>query len=122
MNKLEFMKDNNIAIFVEIDLQNNTMDIKKRYEEELENYDIFYQYIIYNILDNKDLKIYDEYLEGQLLPRRGSQGKTNCLYCKPSNNKIICLFYDFERDYREEYYYAEELNKKIENFYNENIE
>ena len=38
MNKLKFMKDNNIAIFVEIDLQNNTIDIKRRYEEKLESY------------------------------------------------------------------------------------
>ena len=71
MNKLEFMKDNNIAIFVEIDLQNNTMDIKRRYEEKLESYD---------------------------------------------------LFYDFKEEYEDNYFYAKELNKKIENFYNKNID
>lgn len=122
MNKLEFMNDNNIAIFVEIDLQNNIMDIKRRYEEELEYYTMYYQDIIYNILDNKDLKIYDEFLEGQLLPRICSQGKTKCIYCKPNENKIICLFYDFREEYGDNYFYAKELNKKIENFYNENID
>lgn len=115
MNKLEFMKNNNIVIFVEIDLLNNTIDIKRRYEEKLESYDIFYQHIVYN----EDVKVYKEFLEGQLLPRRSTQGKTNCLYCKPSNNKIICLFYDFEGDYRKEYFYAEELNNKIKVIYNE---
>lgn len=119
MNKLEFMKNNNIGIYVEIDLLNNTMDIKRRYEEELESYDIFYQHIIYNILDNKNLKIYQEYLEDQLLPRCWSQGKTKCVYCKPNEHKIICLFYDFKEEYEDNYFYAKELNSKIQAIYNE---
>ena len=41
MDKLEFMEDNNIAIFVEINLLNNTMNIKVRCEEKLENYHLF---------------------------------------------------------------------------------
>ena len=91
MNKLEFMRENNIVIFVEIDLYNKFMGIERRYEEELESYSLFYEHIIYNILDNKNLKIYEEYLEGQLLPQIWGQGKTRCIYCKPNDNKIICF-------------------------------
>nr|WP_317360286.1 hypothetical protein [uncultured Tyzzerella sp.] len=120
MDKLEFMKNNNIVIFVEIDLLNNVMDIKRRYEEELESYDIFYQHIIYNILDNKNLKIYQEYLEGQkILPRCWSQGKTKCIYCKPNDHKIVCLFYDFREEYEDNYFHAKNLNNKIQVMYNE---
>ncbi len=119
MNKLEFMEENKIAIFVEIDLLNNIMDIKRRYEEELENYGMFYQHIIYNILDNKELNTYEEHLEGQLLPEIWSQGQTRCIYCKPNNNKIICLFYDFRGESKDNYFYAKELDNKIQVMYNE---
>ena len=118
MNKLEFMRENNIVIFVEIDLYNKFMGIERRYEEELESYSLFYEHIIYNILDNKNLKIYEEYLEGQLLPQIWGQGKTRCIYCKPNDNKIICLFYDFREEYGDNYFYAKELNNKIKTMYN----
>lgn len=115
MKKLEFMEYNNIAIFVEINLLNNTMDIKVRCEEKLESYHLFYQHIVYN----KKVSDYNEYLENQLLPEIWSQGQTRCIYCKPNDHKIICLFYDFEGDYRKDYFYAEELNNKIQAMYNE---
>ena len=118
MDKLEFMEDNNIAIFVEINLLNNTMNIKVRCEEKLENYHLFYQHIVYD----KKVSDYNEYLKNQLLPEIWNQGQTRCIYCKPNDHKIACLFYDFKEEYGDNYFYAKELNKKIENFYNENID
>lgn len=114
MDKLKFMEDNNIAIFVEIDILNDTIDIKRRYSEKLESYSLFYDHIVYI----NTVNYYLDYLNDQLLPRIWGQGNTKCIYCKPNDNKVICLFYDFKEEYEDNYFYAKELNNKIEIMYN----
>ena len=83
MNVEEFMKKNNIAILVEVDLKNKKMDIKKT-DIELESPDLFKQLIEYGNVESLI-----ECVEGRLLPRIWAQGNTKCIISKASEEKII---------------------------------
>lgn len=107
MNVEEFMKKNNIAILVEVDLKNKKMDIKKT-DIELESPDLFKQLIDYGSVESLI-----ECTAGQLLPRIWAQGNTKCIISKASEEKIIVLFYDWYSDAKGDYYHAEQLDKQL---------
>lgn len=111
MDVIKFMLDNNIAIFVEVDVNDKLIYMRKR-DIEMQSYDLFEQLILYNSIDNLIQNV-----SGQLLPRIWGQGDTQCVICKPNDTKLICLFYDKHLDAKENYFYAEELSIKINAIY-----
>ncbi len=55
-------------------------------------------------------------LEGQKLPRLWAQGdQVFCMVCKPSNDRIVGLFYqDKKNNPKEEIRWSKEINRRIE--------
>ena len=110
--KIEFMKENKIIIFVEIDFLDNMIHIEKS-DQSLEAYDLFQQLILYS-----DIRSCKEYIKDQILPRIWSQGNIHCILCKPNEMKLIYLFYNSHLSITENYFFAKEINKQINIAYN----
>ncbi|WP_035783197.1 hypothetical protein, partial [Butyrivibrio sp. NC2007] len=70
MNINEFIEKYNIAIVAEADIENKRFEIIKR-DKELESYDLFEQLILFG-----NVKSLVENVEGQILPRIWTQGKS----------------------------------------------
>ena len=110
-----FMQENNIAILAEAQ---EGCDIFHMYKRDivLESYDLFLQLVLHS-----NASSLSEYTDGQLLPRIWSQGAAKCVMCKPSDSKIVCMFYDSSMSAKEHYLYAKELSEKaVELFREEN--
>lgn len=103
----EFMQKNNIVILVEANIKAEMFHIHKA-NMELKSYDLFQQLILYANMEDLIQNV-----TGQLMPRIWSQGTTKCVIFKPSDEKIICVFYDTLLDVKENYFYAKDLSDKI---------
>ena len=107
MNLDEFIEKNNIAIFVKADVRSKRYDIIKK-DILLESYDLFEQLILYSNVDSLF-----ECVNGQILPRIWSQGKTKCVICQISEEQLVALFYDTNMDARDNYLFAKEVDMKL---------
>lgn len=107
MSVEQFMEKNSIAILVEVDLKDKKMDVKKT-DIEMESPDLFKQLIDYGSVESL-VKCVSE----RLLPRMWAQGNTKCIVSKPSEEKIIVLFYDWYSDAEGGYFYAKQLDKQL---------
>ncbi|WP_022770794.1 hypothetical protein [Butyrivibrio sp. NC2007] len=107
MNINEFIEKYNIAIVAEADIENKRFEIIKR-DKELESYDLFEQLILFG-----NVKSLVENVEGQILPRIWTQGKSKCILCQKAEGQVVALFYDCEMDAKEHYLYAKELDAII---------
>ncbi len=107
MNLDEFIEKNNIAIFVKADFRSKRYDIIKK-DILLESYDLFEQLILYSNVDSLF-----ECVNGQILPRIWSQGKTKCVICQISEEQLVALFYDTHMDARDNYIFAKEIDMKL---------
>ena len=103
----EFIIENDIAIFVEVDLKNKRFNIIKM-DIELESYDLFEQLILFG--STNDLL---ESVSGQLMPRIWTQGNTKCVVCQINDEQIIVLFYNKCLDARDNYFYAKQLDLQL---------
>lgn len=103
----EFMLENNIAIFVEVDVPGKSF-ITYKSDIELEYYSLYEQLILYSDAENLAGTV-----EGQIMPRMWQQGNTRCVVCKINEEKLVFLFYDSEADPISNYDYAKELNNKV---------
>lgn len=65
--------------------------------------------------DMQQIKLLNESLVGQQLPRSWKQGKVKCLVCKPKDNIIIGLFYNEYRPLFESIDFGNEIAKEIDN-------
>lgn len=99
----QFMQKNNLAILAEADVKENMFHIYK-INIELQSYDLFEQLILFGSVENIQHSISE-----QLLPRIWTQGDTKCVICRPTEEKIVCMFYDTKLGAIENYYYAKEL-------------
>lgn len=107
----EFMQENNIVILVEAKIEDEIFQIYKT-NMELKSYDLFQQLILYANMEDLIQNVTE-----QLMPRIWSQGTTKCVIYKPSEEKIICVFYDTLLDVKENYLYAKSLSDKIEELF-----
>lgn len=108
MNIDRFIKENNIALFVEGDLKKNKFNIINT-EIPLESYVLYEQLILNSTPENLS-----KYLSGQLLPRIWKQGNVKCILCKPDPERIFALFCNKQsNDPKEEYLHAKELDLKL---------
>ena len=103
----EFMKANGIAIYAEADLPAGLFRIIKR-GGELESYSLFEQLILFQSAESLG-----KYVEGQLLPRIWTQGKTRCVLSMPDAHRIIALFYDSNTTAAENYRFALKLDAEL---------
>ena len=107
MNLDEFIEENNIGIFVKADFRSKRYDIIKK-DILLESYDLFEQLILYSNVDSLF-----ESVNGQILPRIWSQGKTKCIICQISEEQLVALFYDTHMDVKDNYIFAKEIDMKL---------
>lgn len=107
----EFIKKNDIAIFVTADLKNKKFDIRKM-DVELEAYDLFEQLILFSNTESLLKNI-----SGQLLPRIWIQGNTKCIVSQPNDEQIIVLFYDKCLDAKDNYFYAKQLDLQLKEIF-----
>ena len=103
----EFMLENNIAIFVEVDVPGKSFNTYKS-DIELEYYSLYEQLILYS-----DAESLAGTVEGQIMPLTWRQGNTRCVVCKINEEKLVFLFYDSEADPISNYDYSIELNNKV---------
>ena len=103
----EFMKANGIAIYAEADLPAGLFRIIKR-DGELESYSLFEQLILFQSAESLE-----KYVEGQLLPRIWTQGRTRCVLSMPDAHRIIALFYDSNAAAAENYSFALKLDAEL---------
>lgn len=66
----------------------------------------------------QQIKLLNNSLNGQILPRLWSQGKVKCLVCKPKDNIIIGLFYNESRSFMDSIDFSSEIAKKIDIIWN----
>lgn len=107
----DFMKKNNIAIFAEGNIKENRFVIWKR-NFKLENRNIYEQLIL-----DKSVNGLLDYMDGQIMPRIWSQGKTKAVICKPTDNRLIVIFTDNGLDAKEIYLWSKDIEKKIRELY-----
>ena len=107
MNLDEFIEKNDISISVKADVRSKRYDIIKK-DILLESYDLFEQLILYSNVDSLF-----ECVNGQILPRIWSQGKTKCVICQISEEQLVALFYDTNMDARDNYLFAKEVDMKL---------
>ena len=103
----ELMEKNNLVFLVEVDIKSDMFHIHKG-NKELESYDLFEQLILFGNTEKLSQNI-----NGQLLPRIWTQGDTKCVICKPTDKKIVCVFYDTQLDSKEHYFYAQKLSDEL---------
>ena len=75
---------------------------------ELESYSLFEQLILF-----QNAESLEKYVEGQLLPRIWTQGKTRCVLSMPDAHRIIALFYDSNATAAENYRFALKLDAEL---------
>lgn len=107
MNIHDFMRNNNIAIFVEVDVKNRMFHIHKT-DTQLKSYDLFEQLVLLSTTEKISQSISE-----QLLPRIWTQGNTQCMICKVREENLVCLFYDCCMEATEHYFHAKELSRKV---------
>lgn len=109
MKKIDFMKENDIIIFAEYNIEQKNFSIEK-IDGDLEYYSLFDE-LIFNTknYDNLDIKI---------LPHIWKQGNTICVMSKPNENILVFLFYDNMENYDINYDFSIELDDKINKMYN----
>ncbi len=107
----EFIKKNDIIIFVKADLENKKFDIIKM-DVELESYDLFEQLILFS---NTERLL--ENISGQLLPRIWTQGNTKCIASQPNAEHIVVLFYNKCLDAKDNYFYAKQLDLQLKEIF-----
>ena len=103
----ELMEKNNLVFLVEVDINSDIFHIYKG-NKELESYDLFEQLILFSNTEKLSQNI-----NGQLLPKIWTQGHTKCVICKPTEEKIVCVFYDIQLDAKEHYFYAQKLSDEL---------
>ncbi len=64
--------------------------------------------------DYEQIKILDESLKGQKMPRSWGQGDTICLVCKPNLDVLIALFYNEHRHILESVKFGEKMANEID--------
>lgn len=111
MNLDEFIEKYNIAIFVKADFGSKRCEIIKK-DIMLESYELFEQLILYSNVDSLF-----EYVNGQILPRIWSQGKTKCVICQISQERLGVLFYDTNMDVKDNYLFAKQMDMKLKELF-----
>ena len=107
----EFVKKNNIIIFVQVDVKNKRFNIIKM-DIGLESYDLFEQLILFS---NTETLLKN--ISGKLLPRIWTQGNTKCIVSQPNSEQIVVLFYDKCSDAKDNYFYAKELDLQLKEIF-----
>lgn len=107
MNINKFMKENSIAIWVEVDLKEKIFFIRKN-NIPLTSYVLFEQLILFKNVDDL-LKC----ISGELMPRIWMQGNTKCMLSKSNDEKMVAIFYDNCMDAKENYFFVQKLNLQI---------
>ena len=107
----KFMKKNKIAIITDVDNVNDIFNIYK-INLELESYDLFEQLILFSNVSDLVESVSD-----QLMPRIWQQGNTKCVICKPSAQRIVCLFYNSQLKASENYLYVKKLCKELQDIF-----
>ncbi len=107
----EFIINNEIAIFVNVDLKNRRFDIRKM-DIELESYDLFEQLVLYSNIETLKNNI-----AGQIMPRIWAQGNTKCIMSKPNEEQIIVIFYDKCLDAKDNYFYAKQIDMQLKELF-----
>ena len=67
--------------------------------------------------DIQQIKLLNDSLVGQELPRFWQQGKVRCLVSKPKDSIILGVFYNESRSLKESFYFGNEIMKKIDNIW-----
>lgn len=67
--------------------------------------------------DIQQIKLLNDSLVGQQLPRSWKQGKVKCLVCKPKDSIIVGLFYNEYRPLFESIDFGNEIAKEIDNIW-----
>lgn len=65
----------------------------------------------------QQIKLLNDSLVGQQLPRSWKQGKVKCLVCKPNSNIIVGLFYNESRSFIESIDFGNEIARKIDSIW-----
>lgn len=111
MNLDEFIEKNKIAIFVKTDYKAKRFEVIKK-DIVLEANDLFEQLILYGNVDSLFKSI-----NGQILPRIWSQGKTKCVICQINQELLVVIFYDTTMDAKDNYLFAKQLEMKIKELF-----
>ena len=67
--------------------------------------------------DIQQIKLLNDSLVGQELPRAWKQGKVTCWVSKPKDSIILGVFYNESRALKESVYFGHEIMKKIDNIW-----
>ena len=113
----EFIKANNIVIFVEADLQKKVFFIRKMKlnHKQLEGDDLFE--LFEELILNKNTEELLKSIKGQLMPKIWRRRATYCVLCQPNDRQVIALFYDTNMNEAKNYHYAEELDSQIKELF-----
>lgn len=110
--RLEFMRENGIAVFVEADRTMGAVHIEKL--GNLANWDLFQQLVLYSHVDT----LCDR--TGSHFPYRlWGQSETGCLISWLSEDRAIALFFDSERKKEALIDWIEKLDQKVRLLYKE---
>ena len=113
LEKLKDILDKN-AISYSVVANLNTDSIDKIGDvAELEYKDLAEQFFG----DVQQIKLLNDYLVGQELPRAWKQGKVTCWVSKPKDSIILGVFYNESRSPKESFYFGHEIMKKIDNIW-----
>ena len=113
LNIKEFMHNHNLAILVDVDVENDMFHVHK-INRELQSYDLFEQLILFGNVEDLLHSV-----SGQILPRIWTQGNTKCVISRLSDDKLVCVFYDTQLDAKDNYFYAKRLNDELSELFND---
>lgn len=103
----QFMKENDIAIFVKADLKTRKFEIIHG-DTEIESMDLFEQLIQCGSVDKLQNSVKE-----QIMPRIWSQGNTKSIVCKPNESCLIALFFDTTMGTRDLYVHSKYLDSLL---------
>lgn len=106
------LDENEISYCVVVNLNNDSID-KIGDVTELEYKDLVEQ--LFGSI--QQIKLLNDSLVGQQLPRSWKQGKVKCLVCKPKDTIIVGLFYNEKRPFIESIDFGNEIMVKIYNIW-----
>lgn len=110
---LEKLKDiinqNEISYCIIADLNNDTID------EIGDVTKLKCQDLVEQLFGNiQQIKLLNDSLAGQELPRSWKQGKVKCLICRPQDRMLVGLFYNESRSFVESIDFCNEIAIKID--------
>lgn len=109
----ELVNKNEISYCIVVNLDTNSID--KIGDATVLEYKGLVEQLFGSI---QQIKLLNDSLVGQQLPRSWKQGKVKCLVCKPNSNIIVGLFYNERRSFIESIDFGNEIARKIDSIWN----